>query len=740
MAGGGVASADTSMLYIDASNNELHVDAGAPTTPIRSGKELTVKGGDWTDWTVLGGYATTATNVEGYSLTLDGVTGTFQNLFRSGAILGGYANSDGKNADGNTLTLKNSTVTGTVYGGQARNNGNGDGNTVILDHSTVTGSVYGGEGFHQKTAINNTVWLKDSKVIGYVGVGHYGYGDITHDEVTGNTLKLSGANTVTGNIADVATAELHDAVWDTTKPMLTVTGDSEDGTFYNNADSNPNNITTSIDASNLRFANAEAISAGDTMDLIKSTYYMNVTDLAANTTTQAYELTPVAGVTVNAALTGSLAFGDFDATHNNKPRTLTYTATENKATKLTFGDVEWKDSGALLDHGTTLTNVSFNGADVDTTNINFTNIESLEANKKMTLVSSFGDTVGTITGTKYKVGSTLEGEGKASLVGNDLIFTAKTKAGGDEPDVKVQEQTHNTVMGAEVGMAALSAGNDFVGAATEGLALASNIGADGVSSFAQMGGGNLRQETGSHIDVPTWNAILALGHQNKKERGTFEYGAFFEYGTGNYSTFNGDERGDGSMHYTGGGLLAKYTTKNSVYVEGSLRAGSVHDDARNVLRDFRGMPYSYTTNAPYMGFHLGVGKEIAFDDMHAVDVYGRYFYNRRNGVSFNAGGHYDLDAVTSSVLRVGARYTMKREKWNFYGGVAYEHELDGEATGTADGVAIRGADVGGGSFRGEIGAPMTPGENSPWSLDLNLSGFAGKKQGFTGGVSVAFMF
>ncbi len=42
--------------------------------------------------------------------------------------------------------------------------------------------------------------------------------------------------------------------------------------------------------------------------------------------------------------------------------------------------------------------------------------------------------------------------------------------------------------------------------------------------------------------------------------------------------------------------------------------------------------------------------------------------------------------------------------------------------------------------RGEIGATMKPGENSPWSLDLNVSGFAGKKQGFTGGVSVVFMF
>ena len=141
-----------------------------------------------------------------------------------------------------------------------------------------------------------------------------------------------------------------------------------------------------------------------------------------------------------------------------------------------------------------------------------------------------------------------------------------------------------------------------------------------------------------------------------------------------------------------------------------------------------------------MGFHLGVGKEIAVAGGNAVDVYGKYFYNRRNGVSFDAGGHYDLDAVTSSVLRVGARYILKRNKWNFYAGAAYEHEFDGKANGTADGVAIRGADTSGASFRGELGATVKPGENSPWTIDLNVSGFAGKKQGFTGGVSVAFMF
>ena len=484
---------------------------------------------------------------------------------------------------------------------------------------------------------------------------------------------------------------------------------------------------TTVEADKLTFARPETIAANTSMTLVAAN--RELAEMAARTKNISYTVSPVPGVTVDAELRGSYA---------SSGGIVAYIAEANAASKLTFGDVEWKTEGALLDHATTLARVSFDGADVDTTNIHFTNVQSLEAHKKMTLISSFGDTVGTITGTKYKVGSTLEGEGRASLVGRDLIFTTGT--GTDREPLTPQEQTHNSVMGAEVAMAALSAGNDFVGAATEGLALVSNVGADGVSTYAGMGGGAMRQETGSHIDCHTWNAILAIGHENKKGNASFQYGAFFEYGTGNYTTHNGDERGDGVARYTGGGLLAKYTRADGVYVEGSLRAGGVHDDARNLLRDDNGVPYSYETDAPYFGGHIGFGRENALANGNSLDVYGKYFCNRRNGVSFDAGGRYDLDAVTSQVLRVGARYTMKREKWNFYGGVAYEHELDGKAEGTADGLAIRGADVGGGSFRGELGATVRPDENSPWRMDFNVTGFAGKKRGLSGGVSVALMF
>jgi len=479
--------------------------------------------------------------------------------------------------------------------------------------------------------------------------------------------------------------------------------------------------TNNVDFSKLTFSNPENISDGGTTTLLVANNTLkNIGEEAKNVS---YVYSPVGGVTVNGIVNGS---------YKTDSNAIKYTATANQATKLTFGNVEWKDTGALM---TRPNNITFAGAAVDTSNINFTNIKELEANKNMTLVSDFGNSVGAITGTKYKVGSTLQGEGKASLEGNNLIFTTDTRA----EKMTVQEQTHNTVMGAEVGMAALSAGNDFVGAATEGLAMAGNAGADGLATYANMGGGSMNVETGSHVKTHTWNAILALGHKNEKKLSTTEYGAFFEYGTGNYSTFNGDERGDGSTRYTGGGILGKWQKNNGFYVEGSLRAGSIHDDAHNVLRDGAGNPYSYDTDATYWGAHIGVGREIKLNKTAVLDLYAKYFYNHRGSVSFDAGGHYDLGAVESSVLRVGTRYTVKQnDNINYYGGLAVEHEFCGRASGFADGVAIRGADISGTSVRGEIGAKFKPDEKSNVTLDLNLSGFAGKKQGFTGGLSAVF--
>lgn len=482
--------------------------------------------------------------------------------------------------------------------------------------------------------------------------------------------------------------------------------------------------TLSADNFAATFASPLTVKANDSMTLLAANETLN--DFTAKDSENVY--------TADIGTTGVSLTGRILSTVSKSGNNIAYTISSNTASALTFGDVEWKDTGAIIDHSTTLANVVFDNANVNTENIKFTNINSQQAGQSMTLVSNFGDAVGTIQGDTYTVGSGLKGKGKAALKGKDLIFTTET---GTTPT----EAAHNVVMGSASALTALSAGNNFIGDAIAGLSQAGNTGDDGVAIYANMGGGTNRQETGSHVNVRTWNAIIAVGHKNNQKQSSTEYGAFFEYGRGNYTTYNDGEQGDGSMHYTGGGLMAKWQQKNGFYVEGSIRAGRVSDNANNVLRDAAGNSSSYKTSASYWGTHIGLGREISLGKGRTVDVYGKYFYNRKAGVNFTAAGNdYNLDAVASQVIRIGARYTLKREKWNYYGGLAYEHELDGKAFGRVDDVDIRSASIKGGSVFGELGAKMLANGKSPWELDIHLHGFTGKKRGVSGGISAAYRF
>lgn len=425
----------------------------------------------------------------------------------------------------------------------------------------------------------------------------------------------------------------------------------------------------------------------------------------------------------------------------NSAKQIDYSINGNKtATKLAFGSIGWQSTGAFIDHSTQFTDISFDGADVDTTNIYFNNVASLTANQTMTLVSDFGTSVGTISGTKYTVGTTLQGNGKASLVGNDLIFTVETDSVDPNAKPVAQEQTHNTLMGMEAGMTVINAGQDFIEQAVDGWGDIENKGEDGVAVFAAMGGGSSRYDTGSHINVNGWNGIVGLGKSHNLENGKFQWGGFLEHGYGNFSIHNGGLEGDGSSKYTGGGIAVKWTNKHDVYTTLGLRYGNFNDKANNLLQDALGNYYSYDVNSDYYGGYVGIGKIYRLGANRSLDVYGKFYSTHKNGVSFNAGGHYELDGLNSNILKVGVKYREKTGKIGWYGGLAYEHEFSGEATGRADGASIRSASIKGGSLRADFGISMKPKENSPWTLDLGVTGHTGKHRGISGNIFIGFNF
>ena len=492
------------------------------------------------------------------------------------------------------------------------------------------------------------------------------------------------------------------------------------GTEYNYA-----KVTTfGTDGFNVVYAAPETVTAGESMTLLKANATLK--DMAAQVKETAYSFAPLSGVTIDANITGRLT------TSNGM---VTYTPSANRASKLTFGGVAWDESKPLL---TRPANITFAGADVDTSKINFTNVTSLEANQKMTLVADFGDSVGTVTGTTYKVGTAFEGEGAAEMSGDDLIFKTKTGAG------HVSDETHNAVMAMEAGMATLAAGTEHLGNVMDGLGLAANAGADGTSTAASVGGESSRYKTGSHVNTRSWNAAVAIGQNHETKKGSLEYGIFGEYGKGSYTLHSDAGRGDGDGHYAGGGLLARWTNKHNVYAEASFRLGRMRDTASDILHDADN-GYGYDVHANYFGAHVGIGQVTNYRNGRRLDVYGKYFYTRREGVSFDAGAdHYDLDSVSSSLLRIGARYGTTVKRWNWYGGLAFEYEFDGKSEGTVSTIgnsaAIRAASVKGGSVRGEIGLRMDATKDNPWKADIAIYGYGGKHRGFGGNVTVAYTF
>ena len=212
---------------------------------------------------------------------------------------------------------------------------------------------------------------------------------------------------------------------------------------------------------------------------------------------------------------------------------------------------------------------------------------------------------------------------------------------------------------------------------------------------------------------------------------------FYDYGDGSYRTYDSTGRGSGDATYHGGGLFGKHTFNSELYVEGSFRAGRVENDADGIFRDALGNRYNFETNSNYNAFHAGVGKIFAIDKDDSLDVYGKFFYTHLSGDSFNAGGQYDIDSIDSEIMRVGARWNMKRGAWNHYLGVAYEYEFDGEASGTADGAYIRNSDISGGSARFEIGTYMAVGQ---WVIGFNADAYTGQQSGFGGSITAAVTF
>ena len=254
------------------------------------------------------------------------------------------------------------------------------------------------------------------------------------------------------------------------------------------------------------------------------------------------------------------------------------------------------------------------------------------------------------------------------------------------------------------------------------------------------------------VDVDGTNMLAGLAWRSTTGAGNLTYGVFAEHGDGSYDTYaniNGTNlHGEGDTDYTGGGILARMDFNGSEnghgYLEASGRVGNADTDYTNSgLRDAYGRAASYSTDGTYYGAHIGAGYVQKLDEKSSIDWYGKLLWARLEGGSadLSTGEHLTFDNADSLRLRIGGRWNYAASDFvSYYAGLGYEYEFDGEASGFTNGLALGDEDLTGGSGVAELGISFKPSKNSPFSLELNLAGFTGEREGFRGGVEAVYTF
>ena len=391
--------------------------------------------------------------------------------------------------------------------------------------------------------------------------------------------------------------------------------------------------------------------------------------------------------------------------------------------------------------------VALNGADVltlNSTNLTNTtlNVESLasgetfKAGDTVTLIS--GNIEGTPTLTHDKVTAGLSQDLSVEEITNNSSVKLAVK------DVSLNDQIDLVAENRAVAAAFVNQGTDLINDSLDTISHDDNY---GVKTFAAVHGNRSKYDVNSDIKINGWSVIAGVGNADKFDNGSeFSWGVFYENGSGNYRTYNefNNEffRGDGSLVYNGGGIAARYTNKNGVYTEGSLRACMLKSDMDNALRDGAGNFYGYESESAYYGAHLGVGKIISLSESSDLNVYGKFFHTYTEGDSFKvAGDEFEFDSINSDRLRIGARITSNKEnKFSTYYGLAYEYEFNGDADMTAQGLKAPTQSLQGSSVMAEIGFNYQPTPDSPWSFDLNMRGYTGERQGGSFNVQATYTF
>lgn len=644
------------------------------------------------------------------------------------------ADLKGDGSSGSYVVVNENNDYENVYGGEAISNrysiGEATKNIVEIIGGRIENDVYGGHAsstiWNESKATGNIVKISGGR-IGNNVYGGYATGSLYHSaEATGNKVEISGGTIINNVYGGYATGIDSGAIGNS----VNISG-GEIGAVYGGRSDNSNAKGNNVN-----------ISGGIVKSNVCGGYIQGNGSAAIN---NSITLSGTADVSDAGMYGGDTLFsiGNLDLITGNTLNINGWSGSTKSVQNfntINFDNIKWKNKTTVLDITNNQTGAALAKTDINIKNISFQGGERLEAGERMTFISGDNlqiDKDKVSANDKFTAGVAVEGTGQAQVAadGNSVTYTLTSVKYLDQVDLVAENRA--------VAAAFVNQGTDLISDSMDTL---SRDGKYGIKTFAAVHGNRSKYDVNSDIKINGWSSIVGVGNEKALENGDFSWGVFYENGSGNYRTYNefNNEffRGDGSLVYNGGGIAARYEQDNGVYTEGSLRAGMLKSEMSNALKDGAGNSYGYKSESSYYGAHLGVGKVITLDDNKDLDIYGKFFHTYTDGDSFTvAGDKFEFDSITSDRLRIGARLTTNKEnKVSTYYGLAYEYEFNGDAQMRAQNMSTPEQSLQGSSYMAEVGMNYQPDEDSPWSFDLNMRGYAGEREGASFNVQATYTF
>lgn len=271
-------------------------------------------------------------------------------------------------------------------------------------------------------------------------------------------------------------------------------------------------------------------------------------------------------------------------------------------------------------------------------------------------------------------------------------------------------------------------------------------GAQVYTPFFALSHSDMRHTTGSYVDMRGNSMVLGMSRKSEKNGRRSLLAPVIEYGYGNYDAYLDEgTHGQGKSRYYGMGIVFRNSFSDGRFYEGSLRGGRLNVDYSTNDYVYNGQKTHehFDSSTFYAGVHFGVGREVNWKPRHKITYYGKFFYTHTGAedIRLSNGQLYHTSHVNSERLRLGIRDSYEADNKNkLYWGVAWEHEFDGSAYATYDGLRTDTPRLRGNSYMLELGWVLKPKGNDHLSFDLSATGWLGRQRGVTGRFGINWMF